>query len=487
MKSVVWNKEWNRASTFVGAPTSLIAIVAGLLIGVGFGLFGLYILAILIGITIIILAIILRQDALAITLIIAVHLYVDWYLVFHMVGLTLAVALLFIFYLTRSSTRPWIAKPHALRLWLLFLILSVVPAINGALTLHDALIYYPNVVFAALIMFWLGAVIARDTVSVRRLFKMLAVFGALIAIHTIIQGVTGFTVFGSASVNTYLSTTSNYNVVYGLDVHRWGSFFEDPNWNGAFFATMLFIPLGLFVECRSFFGKLFYLAETLIMLPALLFTYSTGAWIAAAAGLIAFIAFVGRTRYRVQLSACLIVAVLVMATWFPTQIALQLQRASNSDETALRVATWQTGVAVIEAFPLTGVGLGHAAYLQRSEPYRVPAQYIPLDHPHNSYLELGAMAGLPVLIVFVAILAYTFWKAWRNWKVADPRARSLLGGGLAAVVGTECKQREHQCLDATSTGRDWLDNSWMYLVSFACEEPDRPCAREKTSILRDDA
>ena len=434
MKSAVWNKEWNQAPSFAGAIIPLLAIIAGLLMVVGFGLFGPYTLAIFIGITIIILAVILRQDALAITLIIAVELYVDWYLAFHIVGLTLAVALLFIFYLTRSSTRPWIGKPHALRLWLLFLLLSVVPAINGALTLHDTLNSYPNIVFAALIMFWLGAVIARDTASVRRLFKMLAVFGALIAIHTIIQGVTGFTVFGSASVNAYLSTTLNRDVIYGVDILRNGSFFVDPNWNGTFFATMLFIPLGLFVECRSFFGKLFYLAETLIMLPALLFTYSTGAWIAAAAGLIAFIVFVGRTRYRVQLSVCIAVAILLMATWFPMQIALQLQRASDSDETALRVATWQTGVAVIEAFPLTGVGLGGQAYLQRSEPYRVPAQYIPLDHPHNSYLELGAEAGLPVLIVFVTILVYTFWKASRNWMVADPRVRSLLGGGLAAVV-----------------------------------------------------
>ena len=434
MLSVVWHKTWNQGPGLIGALFAPLAIFICLLMVVAFGLFGVNIWVIIIGMTLITLAIILRQDALAITLIIAAHLYVDWYLVLHVVGLTLAVALLFIFYLTRSSARPWIGKPHALRLWLLFLVLTVIPAINGALTLHDTLNEYPNIVFAALIMFWLGALIARDTASVRRLFKMLAVLGALLAMHTIIQALTGVTVFGSASVNAYLSNTLNYNVVYGLDIHRYGSFFADPNWNGAFFATVLFIPLGLFVECRSFFGKLFYLAETLIMLPALLFTYSTGAWIAAAGGLIAFIVFVGRTRYRVQLTVCLAVAVLVLVSWFPTQIALQLQRASNSDETALRVATWQTGVAVIEAFPLTGVGLGGQAYLRRSEPYRVAAQYVPLDHPHNSYLELGAEAGLPVLIVFIAILVYTSWQALRNWIVADARTRSLLGGGLAAVI-----------------------------------------------------
>ena len=89
---------------------------------------------------------------------------------------------------------------------------------------------------------------------------------------------------------------------------------------------------------------------------------------------------------------------------------------------------------VIEAFPLTGIGLGLHAYILRAEPYRVPEQYRVLAHPHNSYFELGAMAGLPVLMVFVGLILSGLWQAWGNWIEVDRKQRSLLGCGIAAVV-----------------------------------------------------
>jgi len=89
---------------------------------------------------------------------------------------------------------------------------------------------------------------------------------------------------------------------------------------------------------------------------------------------------------------------------------------------------------LIQAFPLTGVGLNNCAYLQVSERYRAPAQNVPLDHPHNSYIEWAAMAGIPVLLVFLVLLAAIFWQALYNWKHANARARSLIGAGIAVAV-----------------------------------------------------
>jgi O-antigen ligase len=59
---------------------------------------------------------------------------------------------------------------------------------------------------------------------------------------------------------------------------------------------------------------------------------------------------------------------------------------------------------------------------------------IPLVHPHNSYLEWGAMAGLPVLIVFVAILVFNMRWALHNWAISDARSRCLLAAGLAVII-----------------------------------------------------
>jgi putative inorganic carbon (HCO3(-)) transporter len=246
--------------------------------------------------------------------------------------------------------------------------------------------------------------------------------------------VTGTVLFGSTRFDQFIATTGDFALVPGSTVHRVGSFFVDPNWNGTFFITILPLSLGLFVTSSSFLKKALYLAEALLMLPALLFTYSNGAWISIFAGIIVFVVFVGQTRYRVLLLLLIVIIAMVVIMYFPSDLNLQLQHATRPDALSSRIGAWQTGIQVISAFPLTGVGLGLQAYLERAEPYRVPAQYIPLAHPHNSYLELGAMAGLPVLIVFMALLFSALRPALRNWTLAETRVRSLLGAGIAAIL-----------------------------------------------------
>jgi O-antigen ligase len=338
-----------------------------------------------------------------------------------------------IFFLARSPQRPW-AEPRALWLWALYLALAIFPAIRGATNAYDTAFYYPNIMFGALILFWLGTVIARDVASVRRFFNILAAFSTLLALISIIQITTGKLLLGSSRFDSFLTRVSNYTLYEDPSAHRFGSFFVDPNWNGTFFAMMLFIPLGLFAASSSFSKKVLYLAQTLIILPPLLYSYSLGAWIAAIAGVVIFAALVGLVSYRIQISLFIAVAAGVLLIGFPLQVNLLLQRASDPSELLLRSGAWQTGLRVIEAFPLTGVGLGFDTYQLLAEHYRVSAQRIPLAHPHNSYLELGAMAGLPVLIVFVALILFALWLALRNRALADVRTRSLLAGGIAAVM-----------------------------------------------------
>jgi O-antigen ligase len=408
-------------------------VVISLLLAGRYGRLGLYAVGVVIGSNIIAVIVLLGQDELLAVVVIAVHLYFDFYLGLYLIEPTVVLALLLFFFLTRSPQHPWVA-PRALWLWALFLGLTLFPAIRGATNSYDTAFYYPNLIFGALITFWLGTLMARDGVRVRRFFKILAFLATLLAVHTIIQETTGIVLFGSAQANAFLATVAHYQLTGASDLSRIGSFFVDPNWNGTFFAIMLFIPLGLFVESPTLLAKVLYLAETFIILPALLFTFSAGSWIAAIASMIVFIVFVGRARWRVLIPLYIIVAAIVLVVWLPRELSLLLQHATKPQELSLRVGGWETGWRVILAFPLTGVGLGLNIYEASAEPYRVPAQTEPLVQPHNSYLEWGAMAGLPVLIVFVALVSFALWLAWRNWKLADVRTRSLLGGGIAAIA-----------------------------------------------------
>ena len=377
------------------------------------------------------LIIALRQYELAATVVVAVSLYLDWYLGMAFVAPILALGLLLIYFLARSPQYPW-AEPRALWLWALFLVLTILQT-NRAPSLLYAADYYVGNIFSAFVMLWLGTVIARDTAHVRHFFQIISVFGALIAIHTIIEATTGKFIFES-SRNAAATTVISYLDQAGNALHRAESFFLLPNTNGAFLALIFFIPLALFTMRSSFVWKIIFLTEMFVILLALLFTFSTGAWSSAFVGFIVFTALVGRTRYRIQSFLFLFAAGVVGIVSFPSQLSLLFQHASDPGELSLRTAVWQTGIRVIEAFPLTGLGIGRDVYLLGAGPYRVPAQYVVVNHPHNSYIEWAALGGLPVGIVFIALLSITLWLALRIWMQSDVENRPLLAGGVAAVI-----------------------------------------------------
>ncbi len=426
-----WNWKTMSESLFQFSPFLLVTIVFALLLSVVLGIFNSAIGGAIAGSLLFVVVIALRQDQLAAVLVVAAHLYLDWYLGLRIMALVLVLVLLFVFFLFRSPQRPWVG-PRAFWLWILLLALAIFPATRGV-TWNDGIEYYLNDFFAPLIIVWLGAVIARNILTLRYVLQLLAALGTLLAIHTIIQATTGTLLFGTTHYDALLAQVSNYQLA-GTGVHRIGSFFLDPNWNGAFMAMMFFIPLGLFFESQSIRTKVLYFVEMCLIISALLYIFSNGAWVGVFAGLVAFILLAGQIRYRFQILSIILVAAVVIGYVFPAQVGLELQHATGSTEVVSRLSAWQTGVNVIRAFPLTGIGLGLLSYLARAEPYRVIAQYVPLAHPHNAYLEIAAMAGLPVLALFLTLLLLIFCLALRNWFLADSQTRSLVGGGIAAIV-----------------------------------------------------
>ncbi|HLX57816.1 MAG TPA: O-antigen ligase family protein [Ktedonobacteraceae bacterium] len=415
----------------LAVPVIMVLVgVFGLGLGVMIGAINPLLAALVGGAIVMALLVLLRQDEVLLALVIAIHLYIDWYWGLYLGAQVMVIAMLFIYYCGRSERFPWVIPP-ALWLWLAFVLLAILPSMHGIST-NDTLNYYFNIFFGSLTIYWLGNLVARDIFNVRRVFQLLALIGTLVAIHTIIVTLTGKFLFATTRFDDYFASISNYDM--GGGVLRAGSFLINPDSDGGFLAMMMFLPLGLFVESKSLRGKIYYISQVLLQLVALLFTYSTGGWLAAGVGIVAFTIFVGDTRYRVAMAAFILVSIAFLLLFFPVQIGYQVQHAIAPNEASLRFAAWQTGLRVIQAYPLLGVGVGRYVYFTRAEPYRVLAQYVPLSHPHNSYLEIGALAGIPLMVIFIALLAFAFWLSLRNWMRADRQTRALLGGGIATIV-----------------------------------------------------
>jgi O-antigen ligase len=380
-------------------------------------------------------ALLLRRYTLVVTALVAIHLYVDYYLGLHLVAPLLAIGLLILLYLQRAQSIGW-TRPAALWLWLIFLLITIYPSWQGGqLMLYDAASFYPSDILGAFLFYWLGNICSYDITSLRTLYVALTILAIFLAIHTLVQATTGIILFSSSRVDTFLSNVDvAYYQMMNTDTHRIGSLFIDPNWNGAYFSMMFFLPEGLFIKCSSLLQKVCCLGAMLMILIALVLTYSTGAWVAFFVGLLVFWLCLGDMRYQIALLCCLLSVVIILTTLTPAQLQLQLQHATANNELSLRIAAWHTAWNVIQALPWTGVGLGHQAYLLRAEPFRVPEQFVQLSHPHDSYLELAAMAGFPVLCIFLLLLIVCHLRAFRNWQVADRSLRPLLLGGIAATI-----------------------------------------------------
>src|SRR5260370_5761910 len=115
----------DRFSGFSAFP--ILAVMIALLVGAVIGTFDPSIWEAVVGAIIMAVIIIFRQDELAATAVIIISLYYDWYLKQGWVlAQIMALVLLLIFFLARSSRYPW-AGPHALWLWSLMLILALFP------------------------------------------------------------------------------------------------------------------------------------------------------------------------------------------------------------------------------------------------------------------------------------------------------------------------------------------------------------------------
>lgn len=472
---------------------SILALPAALFLGVAIGAFSLLYGLALAGALVIGIIMLLRLDELGLMLIVAVHILIDSYvgLAVYQVALLIGVVLLLVCYLGRSANRPW-TGPRWILLWVLFLILTIYPTIEGgAFSLTNAIGYYLELVVSPFIIFWLGNIIAKDISAVRRVFQLLSVMAALFAIHTIIEATIGTFLFETARAQANLAESSNFQIA-GTGISRAASFFGNPNGNGLFLATSLFLPVGLFIESKQLWAKIIYLLEALLILLALMFTYSNASWIAALAGMLAFMFLVERTRYRVLLLLSMVTLAVIAVTVFPSQVAAQLSHASDQGDLSLHLGDWQTALRVIEAYPLFGVGLGTQAYLVLANPYRVPAQTKPLAEPDNSYLQWGATAGIPVMLIFLLLLGLVFWFSWRNWLAVDRRYRPLLGGGIAALIALSVNSLS---VDGWTSPTDMVLLGWLiagivaspFIGRHLRQEPAPPVEERTVEMIHNQA
>ncbi len=204
----------------------------------------------------------------------------------------------------------------------------------------------------------------------------------------------------SAARSAYLPTIQRSTFA---GVQRLGSLFYNADWMAVVLTFGLAVWVGTALATRGPSRK----AATAVaagMLALGFATVSRSVFVGAPAAFLA-IFLVRASRDRWALAARAAAVVVAVAYLAPGLTHTALARLEDPTQSDLRIGAARTAVDVVEAHPVAGLGMGWERYARAAEPYRdVSRQYIPLAHPHNSYLELGAMLGLPALGAFAGLV-----------------------------------------------------------------------------------
>lgn len=237
--------------------------------------------------------------------------------------------------------------------------------------------------------------------------------------------------------------------------------FTDVNALGSYLSAMAVVAAASTVAAR---GASRWAAggATLLIATATVFTASRIAWAAmvlAAIGYLVLARWVGawpapgvvqvRRLRRVvagaALAAGLLLAVLTayatvtdarhiqQRSYLDTALHTLNLRVSPADKLKGRLSLWGAAWRMVEARPLTGIGIGR--YFKDVSAYAGPeAQLIhPQENAHNYFLQLAAECGLPTLLAWLATIGVTVGASLRAVPRLSPGARHLVCGGVAGL------------------------------------------------------
>ena len=116
-------------------------------------------------------------------------------------------------------------------------------------------------------------------------------------------------------------------------------------------------------------------------------------------------------------------------------------KPKQEDSNTFRKIAWRSGIRMIEAHPLLGIGPdGPKYHFMEYIPEDVPRASLPsgfYEHVHNLYLQYAAERGIPVLLIFLWMIGQIladFFRGVRSLPPGRSDKRFLLHGAIAVVL-----------------------------------------------------
>ncbi|SDE74141.1 O-antigen ligase family protein [Sporomusa acidovorans] len=207
---------------------------------------------------------------------------------------------------------------------------------------------------------------------------------------------------------------------------------QNPNLLAGFLVVVMSLAAGLGLHSESTKERLLMAALIVVLGICLVLTYSRGAWLS----IVAVIAICGHLYSRKMLWLFLLIP---LAVFFCQDAVMErLLSIFNPTDTSstLRLALWESTVAMICDKPFLGIGWGAYWLVYPEYDFFLNNPAARIVHAHNMYLHIAAEIGIPGLIVFLSIV-YKHTKLAINiltWTKNKWVAGVMLGV-VAAILG----------------------------------------------------
>lgn len=246
------------------------------------------------------------------------------------------------------------------------------------------------------------------------------------------------------------------------DLYRAYGSFEQPNPYAGYIGLVWPVAAGLLVsqtfnlKAQNSKPNVLHLASrflplaacVLMMVLALVFSWSRGGWIGALAAVVVMAAALPRRTWLGIGGVAVAITVLIGAntigmlpnvirarlTDFTQQVQVFDVRGVGINDANYavleRLAHWQAAGEMIRYHPWTGVGFSNYELVYSQ--YALMNWPIPLGHAHNYYLNVTAELGIPGFLAYLLLWGMVFWQTARAMRHPSNWVRGLAWGLLGA-------------------------------------------------------
>jgi len=175
---------------------------------------------------------------------------------------------------------------------------------------------------------------------------------------------------------------------------------ENPNLLAGFLVTMIAIGASMGYKAVTIKGRAALFGLVTMFGICLLLTYSRGAWLSV-------LAVIGVYGMLCNRKIFWLLILLPVAVFFGHDAVLErIMSIINPTDTSstLRIALWESTIAMIMDKPLLGIGWGSYWLVYPEYDFFINNAEVKIFHAHNMYLNIAAEIGIPGLITFLALM-----------------------------------------------------------------------------------